>query len=86
MGATKEQRRSSGRTKEAVNRWCGFVTELALVKSACGPLPFDLRLIETDYWESKWYSRNNRRLQCFRKAAVIAVQVRVGSTERVFFA
>ena len=50
----------------------------------CKLLTFDLRLIETDHWESKWYSRNNRRLWCFRGAAVIAEQVHVGSTGRTF--
>ena len=47
-------------------------------------LPSDLRMIKIAPWESKWYSRNNRWLCCFRKAAVFAVQVRVGSTDRAF--
>ena len=47
-------------------------------------LPSALRLIEIVHWESWWYSRNNRRLWCFREAAVVAVQVRVGSTDRAF--
>ena len=33
-------------------------------------LPFVLRMHEIDRWESKWYSRNNRRLGCLREAAV----------------
>ena len=45
-------------------------------------LPSELRMIKIVHWESKWYSRNNRRLWCFREAVVIVVQVRVGSTNR----
>ena len=41
-------------------------------------------MIEIVHWEGKWYACNNRRLWCFREAAVIAVQVRVGSTDRAF--
>ena len=36
-------------------------------------------------WESKWYSRNNRRHWCTREAAVIAVHDRVGSTAPSLF-
>ena len=46
--------------------------------------PSDLRMTEIVRWKSKWYSRNYRRLSCFREAAVIAVQVRVGSIDRAF--
>ena len=48
------------------------------------PLSLKLHMIKLVQWESKWYSRNNRRLWCFREAAVIAVQVRVGATDRAF--
>ena len=44
-------------------------------------LPFNLRMIKIVHWESKWFSRNNRRLWCFREAVVVAVQVLVGSTD-----
>ena len=47
-------------------------------------LSSDLLIFETAHWESKWYSRNNRRFWCIREAAVIAEHVRVGSTDRAF--
>ena len=36
------------------------------------------------HWQRNWYSSNNLRLWCFREAAVLAVQVRVGSANRAF--
>ena len=46
--------------------------------------PSGLCMIGFVRWKGKWYSRNNRRLWCFREAAANAVQVRVGSIERAF--
>ena len=45
-------------------------------------LSFDLCMIKIVHWRSKSYSCNNRRLWCFREAAVIAMQDHVGSTNR----
>ena len=39
-------------------------------------------MIEVVHWEGKWSACNNRMLWCFREAAVIVMQVRVGSTDR----
>ena len=50
----------------------------------CVQKPSGMRMDEIVRWESKWYSNNHRRRWCFRGAAVIAVQVRVGSTNRAF--
>ena len=64
---------------------CGRRLGDVITDSCRGVLrPSDLRMIEIVRWKSKWYSRNNRRLWCFREAAVIAVQVRVGSIDRAF--
>ena len=46
--------------------------------------PSDLCMIEIVHWESKWYSRNNRRLWRIREAAVIAVPIGVNSIDRAF--
>ena len=46
--------------------------------------PSALRMIGIVQRQGKWYSRNNRKLWRSREAAVIAVQVRVGSTDRAF--
>ena len=62
----------------------GRVTEWVQVMTVCKNLPSGMRMDENVYWESKWYARNNRGLWCFREAAVIAVQVRVGSADRAF--
>ena len=45
-------------------------------------LPSNLRMIKIVHWESTWYPRDNRRLWCFREAVVVAVTVRVASTDR----
>ena len=47
-------------------------------------IPSKSHKIDIVYWDSKWYSHNNRRLWIFRKAVVIAVQVHVGSADRAF--
>ena len=47
-------------------------------------LPSELCMIRNVHWRSKWYSCNNRRLCCFREAAVITMQDRVGSNKRAF--
>ena len=47
-------------------------------------LPVELRMIQIVHWESKWYSSSNQRLKCSQEAAVIAVQVRLGSIDHAF--
>ena len=70
--------------REAENCCCGCITEWVRVVIVSKILPSGMRMNDIVPWESKWYTRNNRGLWCFRKAAVITVQVRVGTTNRAF--
>lgn len=46
--------------------------------------PEDLPMIELVKYHDKWYSRNNRRLWCFKDAGIPVVQARIGQVDNHF--
>ena len=64
---------------------CGrSLTEVAQELRSGQLLPSDLPRISLVFYEGKWYSRNNRRLWCFKTVAIHAVQVEVSSVDEPF--
>lgn len=47
-------------------------------------LPSDLPMIELVSHMGKWYSRNNRRLWCFKQSGLPSIEVRIGKADHYF--
>ena len=61
---------------------CGrSVEDVAMQLKQGALLPSDIPMLQVVRYQGKWYSRNNRRLWCFKEARVKAVMVVVSSVD-----